>query len=254
MPAITTPEIEAALAREWRQLREQRALDGVLPALQTRQWILERGRAGYVTVDYRVTCGTSLPGANGTAPGVASLVEHYWSVRTLNGSQDPNWPPSLNLHVVHIRPRAASSADVDSLVRNAMVVKAAARMAGRDGFGESPQASLYVRALLLATEVPGDVALLAGLGTLGSDECGASVDFRAAQFRYSVGEGFVFTALDQDRFSDVGVYRPEEVRAFGEQLLADDLIPSQGWAWRGVNQGPVYDAATGLTVHDGRVL
>lgn len=254
-PQIATPEIESALAREWRQLRDGGALHALLPSLQTRQWILDRGRVGYVTLDYRLTRAMALPGANGSGePGVASLVEQYWSVRTLDGVQDPGWAPSLNLHLVHIRPRAVTSADVEEIVRNTLVLKYAARTAGRPGFVDSSRATLYVRALLLGTEVKQDVALFSELGTLGSEDFRASVDFRAATYHYSIGEGFTFASNDKDLISEVGIYHSDAIKQLGDQLIGDDAIPTHGWNWSGTNHGPVYDSATGLTVQDGRVL
>jgi hypothetical protein len=71
----------------------------------------EQHRAGYATLDYRVHQGVDVPAARANGlPGVASLIEQYWSVRTVDGTQDPSWLPSLNLHVIDIRPRAATSA------------------------------------------------------------------------------------------------------------------------------------------------
>ncbi len=95
-------EIEAALCREWRGLRESGDLGVVLPACGTRQWMRDDGCVGYVTVDYSVQRNVGFPGAHRSAPGVASIVEKYWSLRTMNGRQDPNWRPSLNVHVVHV--------------------------------------------------------------------------------------------------------------------------------------------------------
>ena len=97
--------------------------------------------------------------------------------------------------MVHIRPRAVTSADFDEIVRNALLVRYAARSAGRSGFSEPPRATLQVRALLLGAEVGDDVALFAGFYTLGTDDIRPSVAVRAARNgprRVSFGNGFVF--------------------------------------------------------------
>jgi hypothetical protein len=210
------------------------------------------GRMGYATLDYRLQRHVKLPGANGKGPaGVASLLEQYWSVRTLDGGQDPNWMPSLNVHVVHIRPRAVTSADVEELLRNAIVVRGAARIAGQPGFSGAPQrAELYVRALLLGVEVGKDVAVFDAIETLDG------IQFGAAAYRFSVADGFSVTPLDAtDRFSEIGIFHTPEIKQLGERLISDDTLPSHDWIWSGTNDGPVYDHKIGLTVHsDGRIV
>jgi len=249
---VSQHDVESALYREWPRLRTQGLPNQLLPDHQTRQWMHRHGRVGYATLDYRLQRHVELPGAKSEGPaGVASLLEQYWSVRTLDGGQDPNWMPSLNVHVVHIRPRAVTSADVEELLRNAIVVQSAARMAGQRGFSGDPQrAELYVRALLLGVEVGNDVAVFDAMETL------QDIQFRAAAFRFSVADGFSFTPLDAtDRFSKVGIFYTTEIKQLGERLISDDTLPSHDWIWSGTNDGPVYDHKIGLTVHsDGRIV
>lgn len=243
-------DIEAALSREWRTLREAGRLRPILPDCGTRQWMRGDACAGYVTVDYCVQRNVQFPGARGATPGVASIVEKYWSVRTINGRQDPTWRPSVNVHVVHVRNHAVTCTDAEDLLRNAWVARQAVWSAGRGDRAPAAQATLYVRAALLGTRVGDDVNLLS------QAEAFRDIPFRAGEFTFSLADGFTFAERENDEWFDceVGLYHWREIVEFGERLIGDDLLPLQHFAWRGVNTGPVYDCATGLTTHDGKVL
>jgi hypothetical protein len=244
-PTLSQSDIEGALAREWRQLREAGRLHTVLPACRTKQWVLKERLAGYVTLDYRLRRDVTISTDRGHEP--ASFVEQYWSVRTLDGIQDPHWLPALNLNVVYVRARPVRARDVDGLIRNALALRDAAGAVGRAWFyGAEKRAELYVHAAILAPVIEDDVRVLASMETL------QEIPFRAAQLAFSMAEGFTFTGMpEEDEFwhsSD-----PQTAAALMEGLDGDAL-PAHGFQWPGMNTGPVWDATTRLTTHDGKVL
>ena len=246
----TQRDIEAALYREWRPIRESERLHGALPSCRTRQWMKELHRAGYATLNYRIHRGVSVPAIHSERPGAPSLIEQYWSVRTVDGIQDGSWMPSLNLHAINIVSRVATSADVEAVLRNALAIRDAAVAAGPKWFfGDDKRAELHVRALLLASKLPPDVILLAAMETL------HDIPFTVAQFAFNVADGFAFEQPKElDFFWQVGGSHRTDVREFGEFLVGEDTLPAVDFRWAGTNSGPVYDAATRLTIHDGTVL
>ncbi len=244
-PKLSQSDIEGALAREWRQLREAERLHMVLPSCRTKQWVLRERLAGYVTLDYRLQRDVTISTASGREP--ASFIEQYWSVRTLDGVQDLHWMPALNLNVVCVRARSVRARDVDGLIRNALALRDAAGTVGRAWFyGEARQAELYVHAAILAPVIDDDVRVLASMEKL------QEIPFRAAQLSFHVASGFTFTGMpDADEFWHAG--DPETAAALVDGLDGDTL-PRHGFQWPGMNSGPVWDAMTRLTTHDGKVL
>lgn len=167
MIEATRQDLESALCREWPRLRELDCLQSVLPSCRTRQWVRDDGIVGYVTLDYQLHADLKIPGAwNQPRVAVASLVEHYWSVRTRDRRQDSEWLPSLNLNVVNIRNTTVTSDDAEEVLRYALVLERAARSAGRSWLAQDKRANLYVRAVLLGAEIGPDVNLLAAMDTL----------------------------------------------------------------------------------------
>lgn len=221
------------LRRDWPALRETDKLDVVVPSCATRQWVLDRGQVGYVTLDYKVHLDVRLVEAGKEAP---ALVEHYWSVRTLNGRQDENWLPSLNINVVHVHGGIVTAADVENALLNAVALRLAAGSQG--WFRDDAKAQLYVRAVMLGNAIGQDAAIIGGL------ETSQGVQLRIARFRFSESEGFVFEAgTDEERFWRVGRNSLDELRDLGARLLGDDQLPASGFQWQGTNEGPTLDGA-----------
>lgn len=245
-------DLESALHRDWRALREAERFHGSLPSCRTKQWVREDGHVGYVTLDYRLRRDFTLPagqyGAFAEEP--FTFVEQYWSVRTMNGRQDPNWRPILNLHVVHLRARRVTGHDVEAVVRNALLLRhAASRTAPAAFLGNEPRASLNVIGLVLGTELAPEVSVV------GATDGVFGIPFRAASFTYTVADGFaVQPSEDDERFLAIGTDLDGQLAVLGEQLVGDDLLPAQGYVWSGVNDGPVFDRMTNLTIHNGQVL
>lgn len=241
---MTGPATADALRRDWSELRQSDKLDAVLPSCATRQWALERGQVGYVTLDYKVSPDVRLVGAGREPP---TLVEHYWSVRTLNGRQDKDWKPSLNINAVHLHSRAVSAADVENALLNAVALRLAAGAQG--WFRDDAKAQLYVRAVVLGESVNEDANIVGGL------ETGHGVQLRIGRIRHSSQDGFVVEkGADEERFWRVGRSSLDELRDLGRQMLGTDELPISGFSWQGKNEGPTLDAATRVNLQKSRVL
>jgi len=230
-----------ALRRDWPTLRESDKLDVLLPSCATRQWVLDRGQVGYVTLDYKVHADIRLSDAGREPP---ALVEHYWSVRTLNGRQDEHWLPSLNINVVHVHSRAVNAADVENALLNSVALRLAAGSQG--WFRDDAKAQLYVRAAVLGESIGQDAAIIGGL------ETSQGVQLRIARLQYSEGDGFTIeAAADEERFWRVGRNSLDELRALGKELLGDDQLPASGFQWQGFNEGPTFDGASRINLPKG---
>lgn len=240
----TEQELRDALRREWRSLREAKGLDFLLRPARTHQWVSDRGLFGYALMDYQVRTDVSLRGLS-VQP---VLVEHYWTVRTLDSRQDPNWEPALNINVVHLYRSTVHAAHVDQALRSSYELRCAAWR--QCWFGENPKrANLYVRAVALGSAVGEDASMIANRETTD----GVSVCIAA--YKYGVGDGFTFDAdPHEERLWCVATLLPEESAQLGADLFSADALPKQEFRWVGVNDGPVWDHETGLTTHNGRVL
>lgn len=253
--ALSEVELTRTLQREWGTVRASAALDASLPPMITRQWIKDGRRVGYVTQDYEaLPVDTSLVEAS-IAPACApTLLEKYWAVRTLDDAQDVTWEPSLNLHLVRIRPGALTIADACILTAQAKQLHARFAAAGSDrlattGNGRGPAQSfrLHVKALLIGESSDPSVERL----TMASlDDV---VSLRAAVFSFSAMDGFRFEGVpDFDAWHE---HSAAKVRAdLIEATIGHDALAQSDWHWKGVNDGPLYDATVRLTVHRGRVL
>ncbi|HYW30898.1 MAG TPA: hypothetical protein VE869_05270 [Gemmatimonas sp.] len=255
---LTQADVTGALVREWRNLREADALASILPSMRTWQWMADEGARGYATRDYTVGPVPPALARFGSGSGVGPcLLEKYWSVRTVNGPQSSSWQPSLNLHVVTIRRGAVGMADLAHASELATALRHAAWSGREAGFAQdrvptpgidTPRANLYVRALVLGESSGLDVRRMAW------DAWDRPIPLLVADYSYSVADGFRFVPLEDDSLSTAIYREPQVLSDVGDELLGHDELPQTGWRWRGVNDGPVYDAATRLTVHNGRVL
>lgn len=222
--------IRRALARDWRALRERGALDLLCPSMATRQWTNDRGvRPGYVTLDYRVDEGVPAPDGGREPP---ALVEHYWSVRTVNGRQDLAWSPALNVIVAHLHSSAVAASHVESALRNALVFhRAAYRQAW---FDDPDRARLHVRAVVVGDTVAEDADIMAGFQEY------QHVQLSVGAFSYTEGEGFRFTRpVNQERVWNVGLVSADASQAVATRLFGNDVLPQRGFRWDGTNDAPV---------------
>lgn len=253
MSRPTEHDLQAALRRDWPKIREEWRRISVLPSCSTHQWILEKRRVGYVTLDYRLHENIEIPGAWGEEGSAsAPLVEQYWSVRTLDGQQNPSWLPSLNIHVIFLRNRKVDSADAEEIIRIARVLQMAAQMAGQQWFVEPKRAELYVRSLLLGRTIGADADVIAAIDSSRLERDQAQ--FAVAQFSHTLAAGFSLSLpRGGERLSDPGLFHQDEVRELGVRLLGDDSLPTLDFAWPGTNDGPIYDSVTKLTIHKGLV-
>jgi len=220
-------ELRAALARDWRELRERGALDLFCAPMATRQWTNDRGaRPGYITLDYRIHEGIAAPDGGQDAP---ALLEHYWSVRTLDGRQDPDWPPALNLNVVHLHTGTLNAEHVENASRNALVFHRAAFR--QSWFDDPDRARLHVRAVILGETVGEDADIIAGLLESQGVSVGQfSVDDLGFQFRRSVSPKRVW---------NVGLVNAEATRTLAEELFGNDTLPRRDFRWDGTNDAEV---------------
>jgi hypothetical protein len=216
------------LARDWRALREGGALDLFCASMATRQWTNDRGATpGYITLDYRIHEDIMAPDGGLEPP---TLLEHYWSVRTLDGRQDPDWPPALNLNVVHLHTGTVGAGHVENASRNALVFHRAAYR--QSWFDDPDRARLHVRAVILGEAVAVDADIIAGL----LEQQGVSV----GQFSYDVGIGFQFKRpVRPKRVWNVGLVNAEATRALAEELFGNDTLPRRDFRWDGTNESNV---------------
>lgn len=242
-------ELDGLLFREWPRIQETRALGWSLPPSSTRQWVIDKEVHGYVTLDYQLHRNVSIPNAAGEGKhGSATLVEQYWAVRTRNGRQDPHWPPSLNVNVVHGIAKPVTVAHCESALRNGLLVRRAAYSASQGCFRDE-KANCRVRTYVIGSAITTEAESFAAFGEF------QDVRLHVARYSYSAEKGFQFEeAAGGERFWHVGLLTDEENRQFGEQFFLDAHLPGHGFEWDGLNGGPVYDRELGVTHHDGRVL
>src|SRR3954471_18202879 len=234
MPKNSNSEdgLREALRRDWRALRDRGTADVLCASMATRQWTSDRGDAqlGYVTLDYQIHEGVAAPNG-GREPPV--LVEHYWSVRTLNGRQDTNWPPALNINVVHLHSGAIRAIHVENALRNTLVFQ---RTAYRQSWFDDPdRARLHTRAVLIGESVAEDTDIMAGF------EQFHGVQLWVGAFTHNAAEGFQFTRpMNQERVWNVGLVSADATRALADELFGRDALPRLDFRWNGVNEGAVY--------------
>lgn len=256
---LTQIAIEGALLREWEALRKRGALEPSLPSMHTKQWIGRDGQHGYVTRDYGVHPAPAALAALAPAGYVRpTLVEKYWSIRTLDGTQDPSWQPALNVHVVSIRVGEIRATDLAHASWFAAAVRSAAWIGREAGFSQPPRdaadqsrqapVQLHVKALLIGARSSGEVQ------QIGRDTWAQTTPLLLAHHTYTVADGFRFTMLDDDSWVTTAAMHRPQLQDIGDALFGRDELPHTQWRWDGVNDGPVYDATTRLTVHKGRVL
>ena len=257
---LTQTAIASALLREWEALRKRGALDSSLPSMLTKQWMDRTGLHGYVTRDYGVySAPEALAGLAPTRYVLPTLIEKYWSIRTLDGTQDSGWQPSLNVHLVSIRVGEIRAADLAHVSLFSAALRSAAWIGREAGFsralrndssGHSDNApvQLHVKGLLIGAHSKEEVQ------QLGRDTSGQPIPLLLAHYTYTVSEGFRFEAPEDDPWDTTAALHRSELQEIGDALLARDELPHTRWRWDGVNDGPVYDATTRLTVHKGRVL
>jgi len=224
---LNESELRAALAPDWRGLRESGALDLFCAPMATRQWTNDRGaKPGYITLDYRIHENVAAPDGGLEPP---TLLEHYWSVRTLDGRQDRDWPPALNLNVVHLHTGAIGASHVENASRNALVFHRAAYR--QSWFDDPDRARLHVRAVILGESVNEDADIIAGM----LEQQGVSV----GQFSYD-DLGFQFKRpVRAKRVWNVGLVNPEATRALAEELFGNDTLPRREFRWDGTNEADV---------------
>jgi hypothetical protein len=222
-------ELEHALFDHWLELRSSRRLDSVLP--RCTDWEADhRGtRVGYKTLNYSIRRQLRLPGAHGMGYGIADLVEIYWSVRTKNGKQDPNWRPSLNAHVVELKNARLEMEHVDQLYRYMLALRGALNLGGANSINQPDEkVFVYVRGLLLGPEMSRSVELVGALATH------ADVSLTVATFTLSPVDGIqINRPVDYERFYNVGIFRVDELRVLGESLIASDALVATRGDWVG---------------------
>jgi len=226
--------MRGALVRDWRDLRDRGALDLLCASMATRQWMNDRGaKPGYVTVDYRVDDGIAAPDGGREAP---TLLEHYWSVRTLDGRQDPEWSPALNLNVVHLHAGPLGARHVENALRNALVFHRAAYR--QSWFDDPDRARLHVRAVLIGESLGEDADIMAGFQEF------QGVQVAAGTFTHG-GDGFQFQRpVNKERVWNVGLVNPQATRTLAEELFGSDVLPQRDFRWDGYNDAQVADTTT----------
>ena len=224
--------MRSALVRDWRDLREQGALDLLCASMATRQWLNDHGaKPGYVTLDYRVHEGIAAADGGREAP---VLLEHYWSVRTLDSRQDPEWSPALNLNVVHLHAGALDARHVENAVRNALVFHRAAYR--QSWFDDPDRARLLVRAVLIGESVGEDADIMAAFQEF------QGVQLAAGTFTHDSHDGFQFQRpVNKERVWNVGLVNPQATRALAAELFGSDVLPQRDFRWDGFNDAPLGD-------------
>jgi hypothetical protein len=178
------------------------------------------------------------------------MIEKYWSVRTMNGAQDPHWLPSLNVNVIHVTTNPVTAVDCETALRGALAVRDAMWLLGRAWFGgESKRAELYVRAAIVGPAINQDAALLAAMDVL------REIPLTIARFQFAVAEGFSFVEPPGlERFWSMHLADITSATSFAGGLVSDDELPADNFEWKGTNNGPIFDHKLGLTMQDGRFL
>lgn len=245
-------DLEDPLYRDWPTIRAQDRLAACLPRCTTRQWVHpDRGTLGYVTLDYRLHRQLGVPGAAvGGNTGVADLVEHYWSVRTRDGIQDIEWPLSLNIHVVELKNEALTVAHCQQVYRYALALRGAAAMSLRSAIPNPDHLpEVHVRAVLLGPEISREAAVLHAMASR------IDLPLFLTRFHVSAIDGITFSEPeDPERFRQVGINDVDALVDLGQRCFAPSPLTATEGRWTGIQDGPVFDAKTGLTIHNGRVL
>lgn len=233
-------DLETALFNHWQELRESGRLDCALPSCRT--WERPRGQEmiGYQTLDYKIHRQLRLPGAWGSRKdGIADLVELYWSVRTLNGEQDPSWEPSLNAHVVELKNEPLQMKHVEQLYRYILALRGALVHGGNGLFIsktiERPKISLNVRGVLIGPHVPESVAIIDALSAH------ADVPIAVASYVLSATEGLVFKRTGtEERFFSAG-YEPDRLKVVGGDLISQNslFLSQEKWSKPQENIAPL---------------
>lgn len=216
--------VEAELFSHWRAWREEGRLDGVLPGCGDQEWMRDEARVGYRTVDYRTHRDLRVP----DAPNALDLVEIYWSVRTRNGVQDPDWPPALNVNLVAVTDGTVTLRDVERLYRDALALRGALMLAGMGRLsGRRSGVSLYVRGVLVGPDSEEGALLGDALSAF------AEVPIAVAHARLEDGqEPVVKRAAGTAHFFDLASADVDALRDTGAALVGSDrLFRSEGvWA------------------------
>lgn len=245
-------DLEDLLYRDWPTIRAQDRLAACLPGCTTRQWVHpDRGTLGYVTLDYQLHRQLGVPGAAvGGNTGVADLVEHYWSLRTCDGIQEADWPVSLNIHAIELKNEPLTVAHCQQVYRYALALRGAAAVSLREASADPDHLpEVHVRAVLLGPEISRDAAVVHAMASR------LDLPLFLTRFQVSAIDGITFSEPeDAERFWQVGINDVDALAALGQRCFASSPLLTTGGHWEGVNDGPVFDATTGLTIHNGRVL
>lgn len=157
--------------------------------------------------------------------GVADLVEVYWSVRTLNGKQDPNWAPSLNIKVVELKNVPLQVEDLVQLYRYSLILKHGLRIPDLTSLVDSKRISLYVRGLLLGREISSDVAAASALLNH------AEVPITVGKFSLCPVKGLTISSSPRDEeMWVIGVGIPDLLKV-GHQLTDQAVLLRSNGRW-----------------------
>ena len=228
----------------WRSLRDADRLGTLLPRCDTRSWEADGVRHGFVTLDYRTYRNISLDpsGAGGQAFG-ADLLEMYWSVRTRDGGQDPNWAAAVNAHVVEVRPDPLTVEDLERLYRLVVVLRRSLQLGGiGDLVAAGRSVALHTRGLLLGPTLSAPVAIVDTLAT--------HADVPLTVGRYQVdADGslrFFSGSADTRHLWDYGLGDADHQRALGARLLGHDELFRSGGVWSSERTPSPLDATDDL--------
>lgn len=235
----------------WQAIREQDLLSSILPRCTTHQWVVpDIGTLGYVTMDYHLHRERRISGALGADIGGAPfLTEHYWSVRTLNGTQDPDWQPSFNVHVIELKNEPLIVPHCEILYRYATALRAAAILSVREAISDEARTPKFnLRAVLIGPEITEDAAVVHAFGSM------HELPLVLAEFSVSPGGRISFREPEESASHWLAGYNANAAKQLGDEMFGGDQMLLTKGHWAGINDGPVFDAQTGLTIHKGRVL
>lgn len=219
--------IRARLLDSWRSLRDADRLGTLLPRSTSREWRSDDRRHGFVTLDYRVYRDIGLPGSGAPEPApVADLLEVYWSVRTLEGRQDPDWAAAVNAHVILVLDRDAQVEDLERLYRHVVLVRRAIQLGGVGGLvADGVSIALHARGLLLGPALSTPLAIV--------DALAARADVPLTVGRYQAGPNdaieFAGPSAAAKPWETQG--DPEELARLGARLLSHDQLFISRGAW-----------------------
>lgn len=226
---MTTPEAEPAIRARlldtWRTLRDGDRLGTLLPRSTSREWHSDDRRHGFVTLDYRVYRDFGLPGTGVTGP-TADLLEIYWSVRTRDGHQDPDWATAVNVHVIRVTDGDAQVEDLEQLYRQVVLVRRAIQLGGVGGLvADGAAIALHARGLLLAPALSAPLAIV--------DAIAARADVPLTVGRYQTGpdDSIAFAGASPAARPWEAHGDPAELAALGSRLLSHDQLFTARGAW-----------------------